>query len=207
MTREEIDGLAWERSGGLLPAIVQDAATGRVRMLGWMDRGALETTLASGRATFFSRSRRAQWTKGESSGNVLEVLGVVADCDRDALLVRARAHGPTCHTGSESCFEGNAAPEGAPTLARLEETIRDRLARGGETSYTARLAAGGVAHVAQKVGEEGVETALAAVTGDRGALVGEAADLVYHLLVLLAASGVGFAAVLAELERRAEGER
>ncbi len=203
MTREQIDRLAWEREGGLLPAIVQSAADGRVRMLGWMDRAALETTLASGRVTFYSRSRQAPWTKGESSGNWLELVGIDTDCDRDALLVRARPRGPTCHTGRASCFDGEDAPAAASTLARLEATIRDRLARGDEASYTARLVAGGVARVAQKVGEEGVETALAAVAGGRDALVAEAADLLYHLLVLLATREVGLEEVLAELERRA----
>lgn len=203
MKREEIDRLAWEREGGLLPAIVQSAADGQVRMLGWMDRAALETTLASGRVTFHSRSRREAWTKGESSGNWLEVVRIDTDCDRDALLVRARPRGPTCHTGRASCFGGADAPAAAATLARLEATIHDRLARGDASSYTARLVAGGVARVAQKVGEEGVETALAAVAGGRDALIAESADLLYHLLVLLATREVGLEDVLAELERRA----
>jgi len=202
MTPAQIGALAWERSGGLLPAIVQDAATGEVRMLGWMNREALAATLASGRVTFFSRSRRRLWEKGETSGHCLLVRSIAADCDGDALLVRATPRGPTCHHGRPSCFDGAGTPA-APTLARLERTIRERLASGDARSYTARLAAQGTARVAQKVGEEAVETVLAAVGGDRGRLTGEAADLVYHLLVLLAAEGLSFADVAAELERRA----
>jgi phosphoribosyl-ATP pyrophosphohydrolase/phosphoribosyl-AMP cyclohydrolase len=204
VTPEQIGGLDWSRDGGRLPAVVQDAGTGEVRMLGWMDRAALEATLASGRVTFFSRSRGVLWTKGETSGNSLELVSVTGDCDGDALLIVARPAGPTCHSGAPSCFE---APAAAPALLRLERTIRDRLATtdadpapGG---YTARLAAGGVARVAQKVGEEAVETALAAATGGPEALVGEAADLVYHLLVLLALRGRSLADVAAELDRRA----
>lgn len=204
MTPGQIGGLDWSRDGGRLPAVVQDAGTGEVRMLGWMDRAALEATLASGRVTFFSRSRGALWTKGETSGNTLELVSVTGDCDGDALLIVARPAGPTCHSGAPSCFE---APEAAPALLRLERTIRDRLARtdgapatGG---YTARLAARGVARVAQKVGEEAVETALAAATGGPEALVAEAADLVYHLLVLLAMRDRSLADVAAELDRRA----
>jgi phosphoribosyl-ATP pyrophosphohydrolase/phosphoribosyl-AMP cyclohydrolase len=204
MKVHEIDELDWQRSEGLLPAIVQDLATGEVRMLGWMDREALRATLESGRATFYSRSRGQQWTKGGTSGNTLEVVRVDTDCDRDALLLRARPIGPTCHTGRESCFEGGSiAAEPKAALARLECTILDRLARGGDASYTRRLAGAGVQRVAQKVGEEGVETALAAVGGDRTRLVSEAADLVYHLLILLATRGVAFGEVAAELDRRA----
>jgi phosphoribosyl-ATP pyrophosphohydrolase/phosphoribosyl-AMP cyclohydrolase len=203
MTPEEIDALAWEKEGGLLPAIVQDASTGEVRMLGWMDRAALTATLASGLVTFWSRSRRVSWTKGETSGNALEVTSVDADCDRDALLVRARPRGPTCHTGKASCF----GTGGSPTLLALEATIRERLASGGAESYTARLVATGIDRVAQKVGEEGVETALAGAGGERDRLVSESADLLYHLLVLLAAREVPFAEVLAELDRRAARPR
>jgi phosphoribosyl-ATP pyrophosphohydrolase/phosphoribosyl-AMP cyclohydrolase len=204
VTPEAIAALAWERAGGLLPAIVQDAATGEVRMLGWMNRESLAATLASGRVTFFSRSRGRLWEKGESSGHALLVESIAADCDGDALLVRARPLGPTCHLGRASCFDSDATPA-APTLARLERTIRERLASGDARSYTARLAAQGTARLAQKVGEEGVETALAAVGGDREQLTSEAADLVYHLLVLLAAEGLSFADVAAELDRRAAG--
>lgn len=203
MTPAEIDALAWERSDGLLPAVVQDGATGEVRMLGWMTREALAATLASGRATFFSRSRGRLWEKGETSGRALLVDAIAADCDGDALLVRARPLGPTCHRGRASCFDDAQTSPAAPALARLERTIRDRLANGGDESYTARLAARGTARMAQKVGEEGLETALAAVGGDREDLTREAADLVYHLLVLLAASGLSFADVAAELDHRA----
>jgi phosphoribosyl-ATP pyrophosphohydrolase/phosphoribosyl-AMP cyclohydrolase len=202
MTPAQIDALAWDRSGGLLPAIVQEAATGEVRMLGWMTREALAATLASGRVTLFSRSRGRLWEKGETSGHVLIVESIAADCDGDALLVRATPRGPTCHRGRTSCFDGDET-SAAPTLARLDRTIRERLASADSRSYTARLAAQGTARVAQKVGEEGVETALAAVGGDRERLTSEAADLVYHLLVLLAVADLSFADVAAELERRA----
>ena len=203
MTRAEIDRLAWGRDGGLLPAVVQDAGTGEVRMVGWMDRAALAATLATGRVTFFSRSRGRLWTKGESSGATLELVSVTPDCDGDALLVAARPTGPTCHTGEPSCFAADAA---APVLLRLERVVRERLATSaggdGAASYTVRLAREGAGRVAQKVGEEAVEAALAGATGDADALVAEAADLVYHLVVLLALRGRGLADVVAALAAR-----
>lgn len=195
----ETGALAWEKQAGLLPAVVQDAATLRVLMLGYMDREALRATLDSGRVTFYSRSRQRLWTKGETSGNALELVAVEADCDGDALLVRARPLGATCHLGSASCFRG--AP--GDVLAQLEAMVvdRDRDRRSG--SYTAQLLEAGPLRIAQKVGEEGVETALAAVAGDEAALAGEAADLLYHLLVLLRARGLSLADVRAILASRA----
>lgn len=190
--------LAWDKQGGLVPAIVQDADTQRVLMLGYMDRDALETTLASGRVTFFSRSRQRLWTKGETSGHVLELVRLEADCDRDTLLVQARPRGPTCHLGTSSCFM--QAP--AAALAELENLIETRERERPPGSYTTTLFEAGIARIAQKVGEEGVETALAAVTADDAALTGEAADLVYHLLVLLRARGLGFADVAKVLASR-----
>ena len=204
MTRGELEALRWPGDEGLLPAVVQDASTGEVRMLGWMNRAALAATLASGCVTFWSRSRGKLWTKGETSGHTLELVSVAADCDGDALLVTARPDGPTCHAGISSCFGAPASP---PLLA-LERRIAARLAEPGSggaeasASYTARLASGGVVRVAQKVGEEAVETALAAATGDDDALVAEAADLLYHLAVLLALRKRSFGDVAAELERR-----
>lgn len=196
--------LAWDkvsRDGGhgLLPAIVQDADSLRVLMLGYMDREALAVTLASGRVTFFSRSKQRLWTKGESSGHVLTLAGIETDCDADTLLVRARPAGPTCHTGAISCFPTAAAD----SVAELDGVVAQRMTAAAEGSYTRRLLEAGIARIAQKVGEEGVETALAAVTADDAALAGEAADLVYHLLVLLRARGLGWAEVRAELARRA----
>ncbi len=190
--------LAWDKQGGLVPAVVQDADTQRVLMLGYMDRDALETTLASGRVTFFSRSRQRLWTKGETSGHVLELVRLEADCDRDTLLVQARPRGPTCHLGTSSCFM--QAP--AAALAELENLIETRERERPPGSYTTTLFEAGIARIAQKVGEEGVETALAAVTADDAALTGEAADLVYHLLVLLRARGLGFADVAKVLASR-----
>lgn len=193
--------LAWGKQDGLLPAIVQDADTLRVLMLGYMDRDALAATLASGRVTFFSRSRQRLWTKGESSGHGLALVAIEADCDADTLLVRAHPVGPTCHTGAVSCFP--TAP--ADSVAALDGVIARRVADAPEDSYTRRLLDAGIARIAQKVGEEGVETALAAVTADDAALRGEAADLVYHLLVLLRARGLAWDDVRAELARRAAG--
>ncbi len=198
--------LAWDkmsRNGGdgLLPAIVQDADSLRVLMLGYMDREALAATLASGRVTFFSRSRQRLWTKGESSGHVLALVAIEADCDADTLLVRARPAGPTCHTGAVSCFP--TAP--ADAVAALDGVVAQRMADAPAGSYTRRLLDAGIARIAQKVGEEGVETALAAVTAGDDALRGEAADLVYHLLVLLRARGMCWDDVRAELARRAAG--
>ena len=190
--------LAWDKQGGLVPAIVQDADTQRVLMLGYMDRDALETTLASGRVTFFSRSRQRLWTKGETSGHALDLVWLEADCDRDTLLVQARPRGPTCHLGTSSCFM--QAP--AAALAELENLIETRERERPPGSYTTTLFEAGIARIAQKVGEEGVEIALAAVTADDAALTGEAADLVYHLLVLLRARGLGFADVAKVLASR-----
>jgi len=190
--------LAWDKQDGLLPAIVQDADTQRVLMLGYMDRDALDATLASGRVTFFSRSRQRQWTKGETSGHVLELVQLEADCDGDTLLAQARPRGPTCHLGTSSCF--TQAPVAA--LAELEGLIRTRERERPPGSYTTTLFEAGIARIAQKVGEEGVETALAAVTTDDAALAGEAADLVYHLLVLLRARGLGLSDVAAVLASR-----
>ncbi|WP_240125068.1 bifunctional phosphoribosyl-AMP cyclohydrolase/phosphoribosyl-ATP diphosphatase HisIE [Thermomonas alba] len=183
----EIEALAWDKQGGLLPAIVQDADTLRVLMLGYMDRAALAATLASGQVTFYSRSRQRLWTKGESSGHVLALVTVDADCDADTLLVQARPHGPTCHLGRASCFP--AAPGDA--LSALDALIARRAQERPQGSYTTRLLEAGIRRIAQKVGEEGVETALAAVAQDDEALLGEAADLLYHLLVLLRARGLG----------------
>lgn len=185
-TRFDIEALAWDKQDGLLPAIVQDAATLRVLMLGYMNRAALVATLASGQVTFYSRSKQRLWTKGESSGHVLALVSVDVDCDADTLLVQARPHGPTCHLGRASCFP-DAPGDG---LAELDALIAQRERERPQGSYTTRLFEGGIRRIAQKVGEEGVETALAAVAQDDDALLGEAADLLYHLLVALRARGL-----------------
>ncbi len=188
----------WGKGDGLLPAIVQDARTLRVLMLGYMDRAALAQTLASGRVTFFSRSKGRLWTKGESSGHFLELVSIDLDCDRDTLLVQAHPQGPTCHLQRESCFP--SAP--GSTLADLSALVERRAVERPEGSYTTKLFDGGIRRIAQKVGEEGVETALAAVAEDDDALLGEGADLLFHLLVLLRARGLGLADVEAKLRTR-----
>jgi phosphoribosyl-ATP pyrophosphohydrolase/phosphoribosyl-AMP cyclohydrolase len=191
---------------GLLPVVVQDAGSGAVLMLAYANREAVERTLTTGQAHFWSRSRQSLWKKGETSGNTLQVVDVTADCDGDALLVRALPAGPTCHRGTRSCFEPNPA---RLELGWLAAVLESRRGADPATSYTARLLARGIERIAQKVGEEGVETAIAAVSsvlqgpgdGDerRKALIGEASDLLYHLLVLLQASGVDPAEIKDEL--------
>jgi phosphoribosyl-AMP cyclohydrolase / phosphoribosyl-ATP pyrophosphohydrolase len=192
------ESLDWDKQDGLVPAVVQHAGSLQVLMLGYMDRAALAATLDSGRVTFFSRSRQRLWTKGETSGHVLGLVGLEADCDRDTLLVRALPHGPTCHLGRGSCFP--QAPESF--LPRLDALVAQRASERPAGSYTTRLLEAGVRAVAQKVGEEGVEAALAAVAQDDAALVGESADLLFHLLVLLRSRGLALAEVEAELRRR-----
>lgn len=196
----DLDALDWGKQGGLLPAVVQDAATLRVLMLGYMDRAAARTTLDTRRVTFFSRSRQRLWTKGEESGHVLAVVSIEADCDRDTLLVLAHPAGPTCHLGTPSCFP--AAP--GDGLAALDARIAARERERPAGSYTTTLFDAGVRRIAQKVGEEGVETALAAMAQDDDSLLDEAADLLYHLLVLLRARGLSLdqaKAVLAARQR------
>lgn len=190
--------LDWAKGDGLLPAIVQDAATLRVLMLGYMSREALEATLASRKVTFFSRSKQRLWTKGESSGHVLELVSVDVDCDDDSLLVLAHPHGPTCHLQRTSCFP--AAP--GAFLAELDAVIAQRERERPGDSYTTRLFDAGVRRIAQKVGEEGVETALAAVAQDEPALLGESADLLYHLIVLLRARGLSLGDAVTVLAQR-----
>lgn len=197
----DLDQPDWEKSDGFLPAIVQDVATGRVLMLGYMNREALEKTQATGHVTFFSRSRQRLWTKGETSGNSLELSAIELDCDSDTLLVRVIPHGPACHLGTDTCF-GNQFEPPVGFVTELERVIEERRCADPEASYTARLLAGGVRRCAQKVGEEGVEVALAAAAGEREELVNESADLLYHLLVVLAARDVEIDDVVRELARR-----
>ena len=197
----DVPHLAWEKMDGLMPAVVQDSRTQQVLMLGYMTREALEMTLGSGLATFFSRSKGRLWQKGETSGARLTVMGVFTDCDNDALLVKAEPAGPTCHLGTISCFSEEGA-EGIGWLARLAQIIHERARSGEETSYTARLLAEGPARIAQKVGEEGLEVALAAVTRDRDGCVEESADLIYHLAVLMEARGFEWNDVTAKLRDR-----
>ncbi|MBL37032.1 MAG: bifunctional phosphoribosyl-AMP cyclohydrolase/phosphoribosyl-ATP diphosphatase [Xanthomonadales bacterium] len=199
-----LENLDWHKVDGLMPAVVQDAGTGRVLMLGYMNREALEKTRATGHVTFFSRSKQRLWTKGETSGNKLELAEIQADCDGDTLLVQAIPHGPTCHLGTDTCWGDEVHPS-AGFLARLERIVESRVGADPESSYTARLLSEGVKRCAQKVGEEGVEVALAAVAGDHDELVEESADLLYHLLVTLAASDVSLEEVCRTLESRHRG--
>lgn len=198
MTSLRPDQLDWTKQNGLLPAIVQDADTGQVLMLGYMNADALAETLRSRKVTFFSRSRNRLWTKGESSGHVLSLESIEADCDNDSLLVQARSQGPTCHLQRDSCFP--AAPR--YFLAELERRIAVRRTADPQASYSRRLMDKGLPKVAQKVGEEAVETVIAALAEDKTALCNESADLLYHLLVLLQCRDVALAEVIDVLKQR-----
>ncbi len=191
----------WSKMGGLVPAIVQDADTGRVLMLAYMNREALQATIESGQAVFWSRSRECLWQKGETSGNVLAVTRLELDCDADTILVMARPSGPACHTGSRSCFADDKTLHPFEFLPHLQEVIRQRIDRGTAQSYVRRLSEKGEGEIARKVGEEAVEVILA-TCGKSGELVAECADLVFHLLVLINYKKLGFEQVVAELMAR-----
>jgi phosphoribosyl-ATP pyrophosphohydrolase/phosphoribosyl-AMP cyclohydrolase len=187
---------------GLIPVVVQDVTSAAVLMVGWADREALRCTAESGLAHFFSRSRQRLWKKGETSGHLLRVVSAQLDCDRDTLLLRVHPQGPTCHTGERTCFEPNPA---RLELGWLHEVLRKRASASSETSYTASLLASGRERIAQKVGEEAVETVIAAVSSNpetSGALVQEVADLIYHLQVLLVDADLDPAAVAEVLAKR-----
>ena len=200
LTKEDIPALDWTKTDGLIPAIVQDATSGQVLMLGCMNEEALAKTLETGKVTFFSRSKGRLWTKGETSNNWLHLVDIATDCDSDALLVLARPDGPTCHRGTVSCF--SPLEHKWNFLRSLEVEIEGRRNAEPSTSYTAQLFARGTKRIAQKVGEEGVETALAATVKDKEELKNEAADLVYHLLVLLADADLELADVIDILRAR-----
>jgi phosphoribosyl-ATP pyrophosphohydrolase/phosphoribosyl-AMP cyclohydrolase len=197
--------LDWDKHEGLLPAIVQNADSGAVLMLGYMNREALAATQADGRVTFWSRSKGRLWTKGETSGNFLEVRAIAADCDGDTLLILAQPLGPACHLGTRTCF-GEAAPQAAAEhfafLGTLEEVIAQRIAERPQGSYTAKLVAEGSRRIAQKVGEEGLELALASVAQSDAEVIGEAADLLYHVMLLLKSKHLSLKQVVTELEAR-----
>ncbi|EKE82836.1 bifunctional phosphoribosyl-AMP cyclohydrolase/phosphoribosyl-ATP diphosphatase HisIE [Idiomarina xiamenensis] len=198
LTDADLGKLAWQKGAGLLPCVVQHALTGQVLMLGYMTRESAAMSLQSGKVTFFSRSKQRLWCKGESSGHFLLLQHLYGDCDDDSLLALALPEGPTCHLGSNSCFTDQAQP----TLALLQQTITERATNVSDDSYTATLLQGGVKRVAQKVGEEGVEVALAAVAEDDQSLCNEAADLLYHLLVTLQARQLSLTDVLTVLQQR-----
>ncbi len=191
----------WEKGGGLAPAIVQDADTGAVLMLGYMNPESLAATQEKALVTFWSRSKNRLWTKGETSGDVLHLVSLAADCDRDAILVQARPAGPTCHLGTTTCWGDDPGPDLA-FLGQLGRIIDQRASAVPDASYTAKLLSKGIAKIAQKVGEEGVETALAAVGESDEALLGESADLIFHLMVLLKARGLNLSDVAAVLKGR-----
>lgn len=189
-------------SDGLIPAIIQDSNTRSVLMLGYMNQEALDLTRSTGYVTFFSRSKNRIWKKGEESGNVLLAKEIRGDCDGDALLVTASPAGPTCHTGTDTCWAEENEPSAISFLTTLEQVIEARIESGDDSSYTARLLREGVKRISQKVGEEGLETALEGVVGTAEKLSEEAADLLYHLLVLLQARELRLADVVAVLQHR-----
>ncbi|WP_406852786.1 bifunctional phosphoribosyl-AMP cyclohydrolase/phosphoribosyl-ATP diphosphatase HisIE [Brevundimonas sp. BH3] len=201
ITDFDIKSIDFAKGGGLIPAIVQDADTLQVLTLAYMDEAALAETLERGQATFFSRSRGGRWRKGETSGDFLNVVSVTPDCDADAVVVKVRPVGNACHLNRTSCFGDEVAP-GVGQLAKLERTIAVRAAADPQESWTARLMQQGIKRIAQKVGEEGVETALAAVDGPDEEVASETADLIYHLLVLLQARSMKLKDVIDVLKSR-----
>ncbi len=195
--------LDFEKQGGLIPAVVQDADTRQVLMLGYMNAEAVEKTQREGKVTFYSRSKDRLWTKGETSGHFLHLIDMKEDCDADTLLLRVRPQGPTCHTGSDTCFDEDNAPR-LGFLSELEAVIRDRHAHPQEGSYTTKLFNKGINKIAQKVGEEAVETVIEAKDDDEALFLNECADLLYHLMILLEAKGNRLHEVVAVLEARSK---
>jgi phosphoribosyl-AMP cyclohydrolase / phosphoribosyl-ATP pyrophosphohydrolase len=196
------DTLNFEKLGGLIPAVIQDARSHQVLMVGFMNREALDKTLADKKVTFWSRTKKRLWQKGETSGNFLEFVSLQTDCDQDSLLIKAIPHGPVCHTNQFTCFGEDEMLDAGTVLGRLEETIRSRKKTMPEGSYTSKLFKEGAPRIAQKVGEEGVEVALASVLGDKRRCTEESADLLFHLLVLLCQQDLTLADVTKELKNR-----
>ncbi len=193
----------WQKIDGLVPAIVQDFDSSKVLMMGYMNEEALSKTVQTGLVTFFSRSKQRLWTKGETSGNVLNLVNIALDCDQDTLLVKVKPVGPTCHTGRVSCWDGDEQEESQMAwLHQLEKLLGGRKSADPKESYTASLYARGTKRISQKVGEEGVEVALAATAGDKDEVICEAADLVYHLLVLLQDQDLSISHVVSKLKER-----
>lgn len=193
--------LDFEKLGGLVPAIIQDAKTKNVLMLGFMNDEAYKKTLETGKVTFFSRTRKCLWTKGEQSGNFLNVVSILTDCDNDTLLIKANPTGPVCHTGSATCFE-DSNKFGINFLTYLQDFIEKRYKEMPEGSYTTSLFKSGVNRMAQKVGEEAVETVIEATNGTDDRLIYEASDLLYHLIVLLTSKGMRIEDLAEELVKR-----
>ncbi|KJG21842.1 phosphoribosyl-ATP pyrophosphatase [Photobacterium iliopiscarium] len=195
----------WEKVAGLIPAIIQDNNSGQVLMLGYMNDEALAKTLATEQVTFWSRTKNRLWTKGETSGNVLHLKSIKLDCDQDTLLVQVDPMSPTCHLNTTSCFGNDDTTDAQPALVflhQLEQILADRKGADPDSSYTASLYARGTKRISQKVGEEGVEVALAATSGDKAELVCESADLIYHLLVLLQDQNLALEDVINKLKQR-----
>ena len=201
VTQDNINELAWQKMDNLIPAIIQHAGTGAILMQGFMSQDSLIATLTSGKATFYSRSKQDLWVKGETSGNFLNVKQVLTDCDKDSLLIACQPIGPTCHLGTESCFPEQKLSQ-QNFLSELEQVIASRKNDAPEDSYTAHLFSRGTTKIAQKVGEEGVEVALAAVAETKQDLLGECADLFYHTLVLLQDKNIELSEVMAVLQQR-----
>ena len=193
--------LTFDEKTGLIPAIVQDSNTGKVLMLGYMNREALETTRKIGRVTFFSRSKQRLWTKGEESGNFLELVSISEDCDQDALLVKAIPHGPTCHKGTDTCW-GEENSDQFGFLTALESVIRDRRKNAPENSYVSSLFSEGINKIAQKVGEEAVELVIESKDDSEELFLNESADLLFHYLILLQAKGYTLSDVVDILKQR-----
>ncbi|SBT12271.1 bifunctional phosphoribosyl-AMP cyclohydrolase/phosphoribosyl-ATP diphosphatase HisIE [Vibrio celticus] len=207
LSKTEVGALSerinWEKVDGLVPAIVQDYQSSQVLMMGYMNPAALEKTGETGNVTFFSRTKERLWTKGETSGNVLQLQNIALDCDSDTLLVKVNPIGPTCHTGTTTCWDGDKQEESQMVwLHQLEQLLAARKDADPESSYTASLYARGTKRISQKVGEEGVEVALAATSGDKAELVCESADLIYHLMVLLQDQGLSMNDVVNKLKER-----
>jgi len=200
LTDPQNNPLDWEKTAGLIPAIVQHAVSGEVLMLGYMNQAALAITEQSGKVTFFSRTKQRLWTKGESSGHFLNVVSITPDCDKDTLLILVNPIGATCHLGNSSCFY--PATSDWSFLYQLEQLLAKRKTASPGSSYTASLYASGTKRIAQKVGEEGVETALAATVNDREELTNEASDLIYHLMVLLQDQELDLSKVIGRLRER-----
>jgi phosphoribosyl-ATP pyrophosphohydrolase/phosphoribosyl-AMP cyclohydrolase len=200
LTVEQLAQLDWVKTDGMMPVIVQHSVSGEVLMHGYMNQQALTHTLNEGKVTFWSRTKQRLWTKGETSGHFLDVVSITPDCDNDTLLVLANPLGPTCHKGTSSCFAPAAADW--TFLYQLEELLASRKSADPESSYTAKLYASGTKRIAQKVGEEGVETALAATVNDRHELTNEASDLIYHLLVLLQDQDLNLSTIIENLRQR-----
>ncbi len=196
--------LDFEKMGGLIPAIVQDNNTGKVLMLGFMNEEAYEKTKETGKVTFFSRTKNRLWMKGETSGNTLQVMDIKADCDNDTLLIKAIPAGPVCHTGADTCF-GEQNREDIMFLKYLQDFIERRRQEMPEGSYTTSLFQKGINRMAQKVGEEAVETVIEATNGTEDGLVYEASDLIYHLIVLLTSKGLRLEDLVRELKKRHKG--